>query len=85
MTIKTQLLKSLQRVIVVDSAAHPQKHGVKGNGGSLENGAEAFLLFLCGAQLALRSSVLTVLDLKVNVALENAEIWVGAVWGRWIC
>jgi hypothetical protein len=34
------------------------------------------LLFLRGAQLVLRSSVLTVLDLDVvNVTLENAEIF----------
>ena len=32
--IKTQLLKSLQRVIVVDGAAHSQKDGVESNGGS---------------------------------------------------
>jgi hypothetical protein len=81
--IKTQLLKSLQRVIVVDSAARSQKDGVKGNGGSLENGAEAFVLFLCGAQLVLRSSVLTVLDLdEVNVTLENAEIFGSALSGE---
>ena len=56
---------------------------MKGNGGSLENGAEAFLLFLCGAQLALRSSVLTVLDLdEVNVTLENAEIFGSALSGE---
>ena len=40
------------------------------NGGFLEGGAEAFMLFLHGAQLVLRSSVLTVLDLdEVNVTL----------------
>ena len=33
--IKTQLLKRLQRVIVVDSATHSQKDGVEGNEGSL--------------------------------------------------
>ena len=65
--IKTQLLKSLQRVIVVDGAAHSQKDGVENKGGSLKGGAEAFVLFLRGAQLVLRSSVLTVLDLEVNV------------------
>jgi hypothetical protein len=74
--IKTQLLKRLQRVIVVDGATHSQKDGVEGNGGSLEDGAEAFVLFLRGAQLVLRSSVLTVLDLdEVNVTLKNAEIF----------
>ena len=43
---------------------------MEGKGGSLEDGAEAFVLFLRGAQLVLRSSVLTVLDLDgVNVTL----------------
>ena len=74
--IKTQLLKRLQGAIVVDGAAHSQKDGVERNEGSLKGGAEAFLLFLWGAQLVLRSSVLTVLDLdEVNVTLKNAEIF----------
>jgi hypothetical protein len=35
-----------------------------------------FVLFLRGAQLVLKSSVLTVLDLgEVDVTLENAEIF----------
>jgi hypothetical protein len=73
--IRTQLLKRLQRVIVVDGATHSQKDGVEGNGGSLKGGAEAFTLFLRGAQLVLQSSVLIVLDLdEVNVSLKNAEI-----------
>ena len=80
---KTQLLKRLQRMIVVDSATYSQKDGVEANGGSLEDGAEAFLLFLRGAQLALRSSVLTVLDLdEVNVTLENAEIFGSVLSGE---
>ena len=60
LNIKTQLLKRLQRVIVLVSATHcPQK-----------DGAEAFMPFLHGAQLVLLSSVLTVLDLnEVNVTL----------------
>ena len=33
--IKTQLHKRLRRVIVVDSATHPQEDGMEGNGGSL--------------------------------------------------
>jgi len=42
----------------------------------LKDGAEAFVLFLRGAQLVLRSSVLTVLDLdEVNITLKNAEIF----------
>ena len=66
---------------------------MEGNGGSLEDGAEAFVLFLRGAQLVLQSSVLTVLNLdEVNVTLENAEI-VGSVLsgeggsagGSWQC
>ena len=74
--IKTQLLRRLQRVIVVDGATHSQKDGVESNGGSLKDGAEAFMLFLRGAQLVLRSSVLTVLDLdEVIVMLKNAEIF----------
>ena len=36
--IKTQLLKRPQRGIVVDGAAHSQKDGVEGNGGSLLEG-----------------------------------------------
>jgi len=32
--------------------------GVEGDGGSLEDGAEAFVLFLHGAQLILQSNVL---------------------------
>ena len=49
---------------------HSQKDVVEGNGGSLENGAEAFVLILHSAQLILRSRVLTVhyLD-EVNVTL----------------
>jgi hypothetical protein len=36
--------KRLQCVIAVDGAAHSQRDGVEGNGGSLKDGAEAFLL-----------------------------------------
>jgi hypothetical protein len=39
--VKTQLLKRLRCVIVVDGATHSQKDGVEGNGGSLKDGAEA--------------------------------------------
>ena len=49
---------------------------MEGNGGSLVDIAEAFVLFLRGAQLVLQSSVLTVLDLdEVNVTMENTEIF----------
>ena len=42
----------------------------------MKDGAEAIVLFLRGAQLVLRSSVLTVLDLdEMNVTLMNAEIF----------
>ena len=80
---KPQLFKRLQRVIVVDSATHSQKAGVEGSGGSLEDGAEAFVLFLHGAQLDLRSSVLAVLDLgEVNVTLKNSEIFGSVLSGE---
>jgi hypothetical protein len=81
---KTKLLKRLQCVIVVDGVNHTQKDDVeRSNGGSLKDGAEAFVLFLCGAQLVLRSSVLTVLDLdEVNVTLENAEIFGPVLFGE---
>ena len=78
-------------MIVVDSATHSQKDGVEGNGGSLEDGIEAIVLFLRGAQLVLRSSVLTVLDLdEVNVTLDDAEIFGsvlsgGSANGWWCC
>jgi len=66
---------------------------VEGNEESLKLEAEAFMLFLRGAQLVLRSSVLTVLDLdEVNVTWENAEIFgsvlsgeSGSVGGGWRC
>jgi len=45
--IKTQFLERLQSVSVVDGATHTQKDDVESNGGSLEDGAEAFVLFLC--------------------------------------
>jgi len=49
-------------VSVVDGATHTQKDDVEINGGSLENVAEDFVLFLCGVQLVLGSGVLTILD-----------------------
>ena len=84
MRVKTQLLKRFQCVIVVDGATHSQKDGVEGNGGSLKDGAEAFMLFLPGAQLlVLRFKVLTVLDLdEVNATLENAKIFGSVLSGE---
>ena len=66
MRVKTQLLKWLRRVIVLDGATHTQKDDVESNGGSLENVAGIFqqvVLFVCGVQLVLRSGVLTILNL----------------------
>jgi hypothetical protein len=41
------------------------------------------MLFLCGAQPVLRSSVLSVLDLdEVNITLENAEIFGSMLSGK---
>jgi len=45
--IKTQFLERLQSVSVVDGATHTQKDDVESNGGSLDNVAEVFVLFLC--------------------------------------
>jgi len=73
--IETQFLERLQSVSVVDGAAHTQKDDVESNGGSLENVAKVFVLFLCGVQLLLRSGVLTILDLdKVDVTPRFAEV-----------
>ena len=77
---------------VVDGATHTQKDDVESNGGSLENVAKVFVLFLCGVQLVLRSGVLTVLDLdKVDVTLRFAKVFrlvlsgVGGSTGGWWC
>ena len=59
-----------------DGATHSRKDGGESNRGSLKCGAQDFVLFLRSAQLVLRSSVLTVLDLdEVIVMLKNAEIF----------
>ena len=90
--IETQFLDRLQSVSVVDGAAHTQKDDVESNGGSLENVAKVFVLFLCGVQLVLRSGVLTVLDLdNVDVTPRFAEVFrsvlygVGGSIGGWRC
>ena len=49
--IETQFFERPQIVGVVDVAAHTQKDDVESNGGSLENVAKVFVLFLCGVQL----------------------------------
>ena len=49
----------------------------------MEDGAEAFVLFLHGAQLILRSSVLTVLDFnEVDVTLKYAGIVLSVLSGE---
>ena len=90
--IETQFLERLQSVSVVDGAAHTQKDDVESNGGSLENIAKVFVLFLCGVQLVLRSGVLTGLDLdEVDVTLSLVEVFrsvlsgVGGFTGGWRC
>ena len=80
---------------VVDGATLTQKDDVESNGGSLENVAKVFVLFLCGVQLVLGSGVLTVLlDLdKVDVTPTPrfAEVFrsvlsgVGGSTGGWRC
>ena len=76
----------------VDGAAHTQKDDVESNGGSLENVADIFVLFLCGVQLVLRSGVVTILDLdEVDVTPRFAEVFgsvlsgVGGSAGGWQC
>ena len=61
---------------VVDGAAHTQRDDVESNGGSLENVAKVFVLFLCSVSLVMRSGVLTVLDLdEVDVAPRFVEVF----------
>jgi len=65
---------------------------VESNGGSLENVAEVYVLFLCGVQLVLSSGVLTILDLdEVDVTPSLVEVFrsvlsgVGGSTGGWRC
>jgi hypothetical protein len=90
--IDSQFLERLQSVSVVDGAAHTQKGDVESNGGSLENVAKVFVLFLCSVQLVMRSGVFTVLDLdEVDVTPRFAEVFgsmlsgVGGSTGGWRC
>ena len=49
---------------------------MESNGGSLENLAEVFVLFLCSVQLDMKSGVLTVLDLdEVDVTPSFVEVF----------
>ena len=78
---------------MLDGAAHTQKDDVESNGGgSIENVAKVFLLFLCGIQLVLRSGVLTVLDLdEVDFAPSFVQVFrsvlsrVGGCTSGWRC
>jgi hypothetical protein len=79
-------------VSVVDGATHTQKDDVENDGGSLENVAEIFVLFLCGVQLVLRSGVFTLLYLEeVDVTPRFAEVFrsvlsgAGGSSGGWRC
>jgi hypothetical protein len=65
---------------------------VENDGGSLENVAEIFVLFLCGVQLVLRSGVFTLLYLEeVDVTPRFAEVFrsvlsgAGGSSGGWRC
>ena len=74
--IEIQFLERLLSVSVVNVAAYTQKDDVKINGGSLENVAKLFVLFLCGVQLVLRSGVITILDLnEVDASPSFAEVF----------
>jgi len=90
--IQTQFFERLQSVGVVDGAAHTQKDDVESNGGSLENVAKVFVLFLCSIQLVLRSGVLTILDFdEVDVTPSSVEVFrsvlsgVGGCTSGWRC
>ena len=69
-----------------------QKDDVESNGGSLENVAKVFVLFLCSIQLVLRSGVLTILDFdEVDVTPSSVEVFrsvlsgVGGCTSGWRC
>ena len=77
---------------VADGATHTQKDDVESNGGSLENVAEVYVLFLCNLWLVLRSGVLTILNLdEVDAMPGFAEVFrsvlsgVGGSTGGWQC
>ena len=77
---------------VADGATHTQKDDVESNGGSLENVAEVYVLFLCNLWLVLRSGVLTILNLdEVDAMPGFAEVFrsvlsgVGGSTGGWRC
>jgi hypothetical protein len=81
--VKTQLLKRIQCVLVIDGATHSQREGVEGNGGSLKDVAEAFVLSLHITQLALRFSVRAVLYLdEVDIVLKYAETFGSVLSGE---
>ena len=85
--VKTQLLKRLQCVIVVDGATYSLKDGVQGNEGSLKDHTEVFVLFLRGVQLVLRYSVLKEIDLNEACScLERClgQCVLGWLFGWWL-
>ena len=53
---------------VADGATHSKMDSVESIEGSLRNGAEIFVLFLCSVLMVLRSSVLTVLELLGQIS-----------------
>jgi len=78
--------------MMVPPTAHTQKDDVESNGGTLENVAEVFVLFLSGVQLVLRSGVITILDLnEVDVTPSLVDVFrsvlsgVGGSTGGWRC
>ena len=83
--IKTQFLERLQSVSVVNCAAHTQKDDVESNGGSLENVAEVFVLFLCGVQLVLRSSQYLISTRRFAAVFRSVLSGFGGSTGGWRC
>ena len=78
--------------MMVPPTAHTQKDDVESNGGTLENVAEVFVLFLSGVQLVLRSGVITILDLnEVDVTPSLVDVFrsvlsgLGGSTGGWRC
>ena len=70
-------------MLVIDGATHSQREGVEGNGGSLKDVAEAFVLSLHITQLALRFSVRAVLYLdEVDIVLKYAETFGSVLSGE---
>ena len=84
LSFENQLLKRLQRVIVVDGATHSNRMVWRVIMEVKKDGAEDFMLLLRGAQLVLWLSVLTVVfDLDVvNITLEHNQIFGSVLSGE---